>query len=51
MGKIKAMIFRNDKNRCYSCGKKLTETELFYYGRSCEKCERKETEKLYYREK
>lgn len=40
--RIKAYIFRKDPDRCRSCGRKLTPTEKYYYGRSCERCESKD---------
>lgn len=41
MGLIKAWIFRKDKHRCRLCGRRLTVSEMTFYGTTCEKCERK----------
>lgn len=38
---------RNKQNRCYWCGKALTEDEIIYYGNSCNKCEEKITYEYY----
>ena len=46
MGWLKAKIFKEDINRCSMCGNLLSETEKTYYGRTCERCERKSMEKL-----
>ena len=36
-------LFRNKPNRCYWCGRKLTEIEKEHYDNSCERCESKIT--------
>lgn len=43
---IRALIFRNDKNRCNFCGRVLSTRDKVLYGVTCEKCEKKLLEKL-----
>jgi hypothetical protein len=39
-------LFRNSKDRCYRCGKKLTSIEKEYYTNTCEKCETKDAKEF-----
>lgn len=39
--KIRAYIYRNDISRCSECGTVLTDTEKYYYGHTCDRCEAK----------
>lgn len=45
--KIRAYIYRNDTSRCSECGAVLTDTEKYYYGHTCDRCEAKFQHMLY----
>ena len=36
-----ARITCDTRPRCLECGRVMNKAELYYYGRSCEKCEEK----------
>ena len=44
--RLRAWLYRKDKERCSGCGRKLTVPERLWYGRRCEECEKRLNKKI-----